>query len=913
MKKSLLFFVLLITSTAFGQRMSIKGTVIDTNLNQSVRNALVMTIRASDSVLLDFTRTDKMGNFSISVPIDTVQVIITHPDYAKYTSYFVGSETNKDFEINPLVLNDKTTSLGEVVIYANKNPIYYRGDTLVYVADSFKLKENAVVEDLIKKLPGMNIDKDGKITSQGKEINQVLVDGDEFFGSDQTIATKNLAAKGVETVEVYEKDSEDGSDEKIQVLDLKLKDEAKKGYFGKISGGTDFANFYEGELLLNRFNKNQKIAVFALGSNTPKSAFSGRDLYKFGVSDGFNFFDESDDPSDGQSSGSVNTDNGIPQTFRAGFYLDQKVWKGGKFRLNYTYADNIINSSNESRSQYFLTDTSYTTGVIATKFEHYKTHEIGLKFTQQLDSLTKLEIEPKFTLNNTIQRTLSQTDFISARDTLTRYTNLSNESEAMGTNFGGTVRLKKDFKKRNRKLLLRYNLANTDDQSDGFLNSTDTDATTQTLNYSFDQKKENRSKSLANTGYANFVEPIAKSKRWKTEFDYEYYTNNSDQRKSTLNPLNGAYTELDTTYSNEFATVRQQNRAGAFLIYENSKARLSFGTRVRNIGINNNNLVTDTLIRQDLTNVLPRVTLTYKFSSSNRLRVTYNTNSSLPTINQLQPTRDNSNPNFLQIGNAELKPNYSHTVNLNYNMWRGLSGFYIYSGLNYTYQKDAFSTSTIYNPFGGTISQSINVDNASYLYFYGGTGLPIPKLKDTRLEFNANGNYTSTENYINLAKNVSQNAGVGVDLEISYNGDSLSGGIGGGFDYNHPSNSLSTASSQPYTNYNLEANVDWTLPLRLFVKSDITYTINTGRTGGYNINYAIWNASLLRSFLKTGNLYVGIEGYDLLGQNISAYRDVSDNVITDNKNKVITRYFLAKVILKFNNNHITEKEDDGYF
>ena len=129
-------------------------------------------------------------------------------------------------------------NFNEVMIYANKNPIYYRGDTLVYVADSFKVGENAVVEDLLKKLPGIKIDKDGKITSQGKEISKVLVDGDEFFGSDPTIATKNLAAKGVESVQVYEKENEDaglGTDEKIQVLDLKLKDAAKRGYFGKVS------------------------------------------------------------------------------------------------------------------------------------------------------------------------------------------------------------------------------------------------------------------------------------------------------------------------------------------------------------------------------------------------------------------------------------------------------------------------------------------------------------------------------------------------------------------------------------------------------------------------------------------------------------------------------------------------------
>lgn len=899
------------------QNMTIKGTIKDTTANQVVRGAVAMAIRVKDSVLLDFQRTDKMGQFSLTLPIDTIELVIRHPEYGDFKSYFFGSKQNNEFNLDPLVMPSISTSLSEFVIYANKNPIYYRGDTLVYVADSFKVKENAVVEDLLKKLPGMKVDANGKITNQGKEINQVLVDGDEFFGNDPTIATKNLAAKGVETVQVYEKDSEDGSDEKIQVLDLKLKEEAKKGYFGKINvaGGLDkFVpsnfGFYENDLLLNRYNSRQKIAVFALASNTPKSNFNGRDMFKFGLSEGRMWGNETDDlETQGGSGGGINTSGGIPQTLRAGFYIDQKLWKGGSVRLNYAYSDNKIVTKSSTLSQYILADTTYKTNDSITQNSRYQQHQIGVKYIQQIDSLTKVELEPKFTINKTTDKVVSGTGFISEDSTLVRSTQRTSTTTSNGLGVNTTLRLTRDFKKKNRKLIARYNVAYNDNSSNNDLNTDDD----QFSFLRFDQKKENLNNSLAQTAYANYVEPL--SKKWKAEFDYEYYSNENDQSKTTFSKdaVTGLFDVRDSIYSNAFSTSRKQNRAGAFLVFENNKVRVSVGSRVRDISIDNINLVTDTNIAQGLTNVLPRAIVQFKFSQSSRLRIQYNTNSSLPSVDQLQPVRDNSNPNFIQKGNQDLKPNYTHTVNANYNMWRGLSGFYVYSGLNYVRQNNAFSTSTNYVTNGTSESMAINVDHADYLYFWGGTGIPFKKVKDLRLDINLNGNVTSTQNVVNSQKNFTKNTGIGTDLDLNYNGDSLNLSLGAGIEYNVPSSTLNSASNQPYTNYDFSVDVNWTLPGQFFINSDATYNVNSGRTAGYNINYVIWNASIQRSFLKTQNLLFGIEAYDILNQNISNSRTVNANVIVDQKSNIIKRYFMAKMTLKFNNNHTKEAENEGWF
>ena len=257
------FFASVLT---FGQNIKISGVVNDSSGTQQLSKAVVSLVRLNDSLLVNFVRTSADGRFIFNAPLDTFYLLIEHPQFESKTLYVFGNPAEPNVEIPYIRMGVKVKNLAEVVVQGNKNRVYYKGDTLIYVADSFKVAENAVVEDLLKKLPGIKIDENGQITSQGREISQVLVDGDEFFGSDPTIATKNLGAKGVESVQIYEKKAQDnssGMDEKIQVMDLKLKENAKRGYFGKASLATDAGlignpttnfPFYESELLFNRFD-----------------------------------------------------------------------------------------------------------------------------------------------------------------------------------------------------------------------------------------------------------------------------------------------------------------------------------------------------------------------------------------------------------------------------------------------------------------------------------------------------------------------------------------------------------------------------------------------------------------------------------------------------------------------------------
>jgi hypothetical protein len=391
MKRYLLYLLLLSTISSFSQKLSVSGNVQDTTAKGPLPNAIIMAIKLMDSTLVDFVRTDNQGNFKLkSLPIDTYQVVISHPKFADMGYFIFGDKKNLEYDFGKIILQPKNVSLDEVTIFAFKDPIYYKGDTLIYTADSFKTKANATVEDLLKKLPGLKVDKDGKITSQGKAVDKVLVDGDEFFGGDPTVATRNLNASSIESVQVYEKKSDDVAnsstgEETQKILNLKLKDEAKKGYFGKVSGASDFQKFYEGEALGNYFKKKLKISVFGLASNTPNSSFGWDDVYKYGLN---NEFDRQEDE-DGNTSMyySYGQPQGIPQNLKTGFYYTDKLSKNTKLNLNYTYNNSMVNSKTTKKAQYFLADTSYTSDNSVESIQKNEAHAINIGVEQKIDSL----------------------------------------------------------------------------------------------------------------------------------------------------------------------------------------------------------------------------------------------------------------------------------------------------------------------------------------------------------------------------------------------------------------------------------------------------------------------------------------------------------------------------------------------
>ena len=567
-----IFFILL-SSNLSAQNMSIFGNVVDTLNDGPKKNAVVMLVRLSDSVMIDFKRTDDNGGFYFNIPIDTVEIIISHHKNDDKVIFFFPSKDRLSLNLPNTILPEKSEMMNEVTIYAYKDPVFFRGDTLVFLADSFKTKANAVVEDLLKKLPGIEVDKNGSITSQGREVNKVLVDGDEFFGSDPTIATKNLGAKSIESVEIYEEentDSEETADETIQVMDLRLKEDAKKGYFGRISGGTDFTDFYEGEFLFNRFNKDFKLSVFSLASNTPRANFGYGDIKKFGLStDNGNFFSDDNRGWWGGSDGYNN--NGIPQTLKSGIFYSDKIGEKVKVGFNYTYNQSTLTARSDRNLQYLLRDTTFYVEERNVSNQETEDQLINAKIEINLDTATIIEILPSYSISKNVNNDTLKNTFISENLLENSISSVNQNHESLRYNFNTEIRLKREFKKKERLLKYALTYNETENDEEQFNLTTNKYNINAILSDTIDQNQLFLSSSTNYKSQLLFREPI--SKRWSLDLEHLYKLNVGNQDRKTFDKdfNTGDYNDLANQFSNYFDNLKLTNRAGIYTIYRFKK------------------------------------------------------------------------------------------------------------------------------------------------------------------------------------------------------------------------------------------------------------------------------------------------------------------------------------------------------
>ncbi|HNR18743.1 MAG TPA: outer membrane beta-barrel family protein [Bacteroidia bacterium] len=898
-----LFLLLLCYAyTGSAQYISIRGTVTDTTQQTTVTNAVIMAVRLQDSLLTSFTRSNDSGNFYLQkLPIDTFQIIISHPLFSDKLLFVLGNNTETVIDFGKIQMPSKSITLNEVAIYGYRDPVYYKGDTLVYVADSFKVKENAVVEDLLKKLPGIKVDVSGKIFSQGKAVDQVLVDGDEFFGSDPTMATKNLAATSVETVNVYEKKNENATDgstsETIKVLDLKLKEDAKKGYFGKVSAGTDFNQFFEGSALLNRFKGAQKISVFALQSNTPRSSFGWEDINQYGLNDERNSF--SNDDGETYYWFGNNQPQAITTNLKTGIYFNDKITATSKLLMNYGYNQSDSKEESNSTSQYFLEDTTYFTKNQNKNEREQKNHTLNATIKQTLDSLTDLEITGRLKLSETESNRFDANNFLSNENVLTRSTSTNNNSSAKGNDWGTSAKLIKNFGKRERKFVASFGLAGVDNESEGILKINEQNLVDSSLEYdTTNQKKISENNRITHRASAEFTEPI--TQKIKIEISYDINAAYNKQNRQAFDAVGDEYITENSSLTNYFKTSRTVQRAGLKFIYDVKKQTLTIGSRFRNVFAKNENVSSNQSITQNINNILPYARYRYKFTDNQSLAVGYSTDSKQPDLTQLQPVTDNSNPNFITNGNPGLVPSYSHNFNLNYNQYKPVSQQSMWMGANFSFTNNAFANLRFIDSIGRTISTPVNVDGNYNVSAYANVNLSLFK-KKLSLNPGADFNYTSNANFIDGKRNTSTNFSYNANTDITFETEKLELSAGIEAENNFTSSTINTLSDQRYSTIEYRSSLLYTFPKKLKFESAATYTTDSRRQQGYNNKILRIDASLEKTFFKSENLLVIVSVNDLLNKSISSRRTTEDNVTTDINSKVIARYILFKVVYKFKN------------
>jgi hypothetical protein len=625
MKKTTILPALLfiISVPALAQQAVLKGTVIDTSEKRNLANTVIALLRPADSVLVSFTRSNTTGQFQLQkLPPGKFIVMVTRPAYADYYDQ-VEVAPGATVDLGRISMILKRQLLAEVVVQHKLGAIRIKGDTTEYLADSFKVSAGATVEDLLKILPGIQVDKDGKITAQGETVQKVLVDGEEFFSDDPTIATRGLTADAVEKVQTFDKKSDQAAftgiddGQKTKTINLQLKEDRKKGYFGKVESGSDGNKYWSNNLMLNAFKGKRKFAAYGIMSNTGKTGLNWSEGMNYGAN---NNVEMSTDDGGGISyswngggdefGGSQYWGEGLPKGWNGGLHYSNK-WNGDKIHLNGNYQYNKLNTEAQGNtfSQNIINDTVLYTNEYGNSFTSKNRNRLDGLYEVQLDSLSSLKVTVQGSQGNSYsQNNYHQESFSEGHDTLS-IIDRKTTVHADNKNFNSSILWKQKFKKQGRTISISVKQNYTDLASNGLFYSDNTYYKNGLVDSTkiLDQQKLNESTTAAINSRVSYTEPI--NKRSLLEFNYSIDNNHRQSRITTLeknDPVGKEYGNRIDSLSNDYSfNVFTQSGGINYRYAKPKKINLSFGMNVSNAAYTREDIKADSTVKYSFTNFYP--------------------------------------------------------------------------------------------------------------------------------------------------------------------------------------------------------------------------------------------------------------------------------------------------------------------
>ena len=898
---------------------NVKGIVFDTIAKQPVAAATITVLQRSDSSLVTFTMTDRRGEFSLAnVPYGDYRLLVTHVNYHNVNKFFTINDANNNVDFRNVEVSDKNKVLEEVVVMAEAPPVTLIGDTVQYNAGSFKTKPNAVVEDLLKKMPGIQVEKDGTVKAQGQTVNRVLVDGKEFFGNDPKIATKNLPADAVDKVQVYDKQSDmaqltgfdDGQSEKT--INLKLKKDKKKGVFGKVNAGGGTDGRYQGRFNVNSFKGARQMSVIGMGNNTNAEGFSFMDILSFsggmnqlggGGGGGLNINISSNDPMAGAMGGGNN--NAINTSWAGGANYNNIIGNKMEIQSNYFFSRyNPVTDQKLSR-QYILPDSTYFYNQNSRTNNLSYSHRFNLTYDYLIDSMHSLKFTPTLSLQNAKNQSLSKYETLSEQ--LIRSNNgfSNNYAASDGYNFNGTLLFRKKFNRRGRTLSV--SLGSTLNNSEGngqlgsvneFYNRSGLSVKTDSIN----QQSFSESEVRGYTTRAVYTEPLFKRSLVELSVSKNESRSVSDKVTYDFNQSSGKHDMINPLLTNNYENIYGTTTAGIRVRTQKKKYNYSFGLTWQNADLKGTikSGIKDSVITKSFYNLLPNARFQYNFTRFKNLQLDYRASTNQPSVSQLQPIPDISNPLNIRMGNPNLKQEFTHRINASYtgiNPFRNKSFFWFSS---YSFTNNRIVNYDIIDSFGRKITTPVNVDGVYNLNNDLTVGLPLRFIKSS-LNFNTGFGYSKSIQFINTVRNNIYNVSIDPGIEISKSfKDKLDLTLSGGFTYNKAKYSLQSSLNNNYLTQDYGIDVGWQLPGNFYLSTDFRYTINSQRSAGFNAKVPLWNAAFSKLFLKYNRGEIKISVYDLLNENQAIVRNTNSNYIEDQNNRVLKRFFLLSFTYSLN-------------
>lgn len=905
--------LLFIATTANAQRNgTVKGVVMDTVSKQPVAGATLTIMERKDSSLVSFSMTDNQGRFEFKgLPNGDFRLLITHVNYHNGNKYFAITESKNQVDMGSVVLNDKTKVLEEVVVSAEAPPVTMIADTIQYNAGSFKTGPNATVEDLLKKLPGVKVEKDGTVKAQGEKVQKVLVDGKEFFGNDPKVATRNLPADAVDKVQVYDKQSEqsqltgfdDGNSEKT--INLKLKKDKKKGMFGKVTAGGGTNDRYEGRFNVNSFKGARQFSAIGMANNNNAEGFSFFDM--------MNFNGELNRLRQGGSGGNVNitinsneagafggiggNNNGINTNRAGGINYNDIIGTKTELQSNYFFSRLNPNTETHLQRQYFLDDSSFFYNQNAYSNNVVNSHRLNLTADIVLDTFRSIRISPSFGYQESINRSLSDYENLSELLRRTVQGQSQNFSNGTGLNFRNDFLFRNKFRRKGRTFSISLQNSYNRTSSDGELVS---------VNRFYDQFSSNllRTDSIDqrsnSTGYLNgytvrgvYTEPIFKRSLLEFSVSKSNTVSTADKTTYDLDRSSGKYDRLNNLLSNDFRNQYGYVQTGMRFRTQRKKFNYTVGANWQEASLEGKIIALnkDSVISKTFHNILPTARFQYNFTRYKNLVLNYSTNTNQPTASQLQPVPDNSNPLNIRVGNPDLSQEFSHAIRVQFTSVNPFKNRNLFLFLNLIKTDNKIVNSDVISN-GIKTTKPVNVDGIYNLNGDLNVGFPMRFMKGN-INLSANGGYLRNKQFVNGVQSNSDNYSFGPDIRLDFPiGEKISTVLGAGINYNKTNYSLKSAADVEYLSHMYMLEFDWQLPKNFFFATDFTYTINNQLSSGFNAKVPFWNASISKQLLPFNRGELKLRVYDLLNQNLGISRNATQNYVEDMRQMNLRRFFL---------------------
>ncbi len=930
----LLLAALFVAPFVFAQntgRFSIKGFIAD-SADTGMASATVMLLQRKDSSLVSFGRSAANGSFEFkNIKRGQYLLKVSYVGYLPYQKDIVAPD-GPETDLGRIKLKAITKELFEVVIKTAKAPLVIKGDTIEYNASSFKVPPGSSVEDLLRRLPGFQVGPDGDIRAQGQEVKRVTVDGKSFFGNDPKAATKNLPAEAISKVQVFNGQSEqskltgvdDGKKEKT--VNLELKEDFKKGGFGKATAGVGDAGRAQARGNYNRFNTNQQFSILGFGNNINQTGVSRNDYEDFKGSQTYNWGDEADFGFNG--GGGVRIiygDNGedesfsVPTSYGPGRGFSQNGGGGvnynydtkkTKFSSNYFYNQTRQTLDAVSNRKNFLENNeSFRTADTSSRGNFLGNHRLGLRFEKNIDSLNTLIVIANARAANGDNALNSYQQFLRTGDVLSNQADIRNVSNSNSLNAVVTAIYRHKFRKKGRNFSASFNYglnnrdANSNQFSDNlFFSKSATGANITTRNV-INQDQNTVSNQTQIKASLSYIEPLSKKFFWETFYNFslrrdEVDRDVMDRRERPLQDIRN--NALSQYYNNDLTF----NRLGSILRYSYNGINLATGLAAQQFKLqgkfaSDQTASTFTNVNQTFFTFVPNVSLSIDLKNNKYLYGGYDMSVQQPSTRDLQPVVDNSNPFFITEGNPNLLPAITHSPSLGFSYFNPGSFTNFFGNLSYNYQINQVVYNQQVDEQLITRTKPVNISGGQGMSGYLNFGFPVVKTKFT-LNFNGFVNLSQNPIYINNILNNTNNQSyqLGTRFDITPSEKFTFYGSAN-FGITDTKYSINAGQNQVLYNHSFRGETNVMLSKGFYFNSSFNYNVFINRRFNFDQRLPILNASVYKLFLKDNKGELRLSAYDVFNRNQGISQNANQNFVSEERVQTLARYFMLSFTYNF--------------